>query len=665
MVSARKYRPSSFDSVVGQEHITKTLQNAIEKNQLAQALLFCGPRGVGKTTCARILAQAINEFDETQQLNQSMNIYELDAASNNSVDDIRNLIDQVRYPPQYGKYKVYIIDEVHMLSNQAFNAFLKTLEEPPGYAIFILATTEKHKVIPTILSRCQIYDFNRISIEDMVSHLKFVAEKENVQAEEEALHLIAQKADGALRDALSFFDMIVTFTPDNKVTLEATLHHLHVLDYDYYFRVTDYLLQENTSDTLLLFDEILAKGFDSHNFINGLTEHLRNLMVCKDPATVQLLEVSETVKQRYLQQSQQTSLSFLLTSLNICNQCDLAYKSSKNPRLHVEIALMKIAHVPSAVQLASNQSKKKTLSSHEQGAEGIEHGAESKGQGAESKEQPGEGIEHRADRKGQGAEGNGQEAEGAGHEAKSREQGAGNQGQVANSTETIVESTELRAASPDNPQKPDSESLEVLPEVQNAKNIAVTSVATSVNTLTPTQPSSEQSKSTTPKKKSPGGKQKTKFNTTKLPRLADLKSQFGEDTVVEQDQPDTGSNRSERFAKKDLFMHWQAFANEKRKNGKQQEYLVLSQQPELIDDLTIQIKLNSSVQIDTVDRLKSDLMPFLRDKLQNDGLKLEAELELDESKPFIYTPAEKFKFLAEKHPTLRTLQEKLGLDPDF
>ncbi len=359
VVSARKYRPSSFDSVVGQDHITKTLQNAIDKNQLAQALLFCGPRGVGKTTCARILANTINEFDQSQELSQSMNIYELDAASNNSVDDIRNLIDQVRYPPQYGKFKVYIIDEVHMLSNQAFNAFLKTLEEPPAYAIFILATTEKHKVIPTILSRCQIYDFNRIGISDIVDHLKFVAKKEKIEAETEALHLIAQKADGALRDALSFFDMIVTFSADSKVTLEATLHNLHVLDYDYYFRITEYLLQENTSDTLLILEEILSKGFDSHNFINGLSEHLRNLLVCKDPDTIQLMEVSDSVKQRYLEQCQQTSLSFLLTALNICNQCDLNYKSSKTPRLHVEIALMKLAHLPSAVQLAADQVKKK------------------------------------------------------------------------------------------------------------------------------------------------------------------------------------------------------------------------------------------------------------------------------------------------------------------
>lgn len=351
VVSARKYRPTGFEEVVGQEHITTTLQNAIDNNQLAQALLFCGPRGVGKTTCARILARKINGYESQEQAN-SMNIYELDAASNNSVDDIRNLIDQVRYPPQQGSYKVYIIDEVHMLSNQAFNAFLKTLEEPPSYAIFILATTEKHKVIPTILSRCQIFDFNRIQVSHITEHLKKIAEKENIGVEEEALNLIAQKADGALRDALSIFDLIVTFSSDRKVSYQTTIQNLHILDYDYYFKVTDYLLEQQMPQVMLLFDEILKKGFDGHNFIVGLAEHLRNLMVCKDKATVELLEVSESVQQRYLEQAAKVPASFLLTALNLAGQCDLNYKSSKNQRLHVELTLMKMAYINSAVQMA-------------------------------------------------------------------------------------------------------------------------------------------------------------------------------------------------------------------------------------------------------------------------------------------------------------------------
>lgn len=376
VVSARKYRPADFKSVVGQQHITTTLQNAIKNNHLAQAFLFCGPRGVGKTTCARILAKTINcesltsDFEacgtcdscQSFQNSSSFNIYELDAASNNSVEDIRNLVDQVRYAPQKGKYKIYIIDEVHMLSNQAFNAFLKTLEEPPKYAIFILATTEKHKIIPTILSRCQIFDFNRIQIKHIAEHLKYIAQKETVDYEEEALRLIATKADGALRDALSIFDLIVTYSAGKKVTYLETINNLHILDYDYYFKVVDGLLAGDLSTTLLLFDEILKKGFDGHNFIVGLCEHFRDLLVAKDPATVELIEVSESAKERYLQQTESASVSFLLSALNIANQCDINYKTSKNQRLHVELALMKMAKLPEVfrlVTLASEDSKKK------------------------------------------------------------------------------------------------------------------------------------------------------------------------------------------------------------------------------------------------------------------------------------------------------------------
>jgi len=376
VVSARKYRPSNFKSVVGQQHITTTLKNAIKNNHLAQAFLFCGPRGVGKTTCARILAKTINcenltsdfeacnECDSCKAFNQnaSFNVHELDAASNNSVDDIRNLVEQVRYAPQKGNYKIYIIDEVHMLSTQAFNAFLKTLEEPPKYAIFILATTEKHKIIPTILSRCQIFDFNRIQIKDIAEHLKYIASEETIEYEEEALRLIATKADGALRDALSIFDLIVTYSAGNKLTYHETIDNLHILDYDYYFKVTDALLNESIGETLLIFDEILKKGFDGHNFIVGLSEHFRNLMVCKDPATVALLQVSENAQERYVSQSSSASLSFILSALNICNQCDIHYKSSKSQRLHVELALMKLAKLPQAINLAAlaqEESKKK------------------------------------------------------------------------------------------------------------------------------------------------------------------------------------------------------------------------------------------------------------------------------------------------------------------
>ncbi|WP_313383734.1 DNA polymerase III subunit gamma/tau [Chishuiella sp.] len=343
VVSARKYRPHNFEDVVGQSSITNTLEQAIKNNQLPQALLFCGPRGVGKTTCARILARKINEENgiESDQ-DFAFNIFELDAASNNSVDDIRNLIDQVRIVPQIGKYRVYIIDEVHMLSTAAFNAFLKTLEEPPAHAIFILATTEKHKIIPTILSRCQIYDFKRINIEDIKNHLKNVAEKENVLFEDDALHLIAQKADGALRDSLSIFDRMVTFTNKN-LTYSAVAENLNVLDYDYYFKMTDACLENNIPEAMIQFNEILNKGFDAHLFISGFGAHFRDLLMAKTVNTVNLLEVGEKTKGKYLEHAQKCSAPFLFDAIEICNQTDLNYKSSKNPRLTVEIALMQLS----------------------------------------------------------------------------------------------------------------------------------------------------------------------------------------------------------------------------------------------------------------------------------------------------------------------------------
>lgn len=343
IVSARKYRPQSFKDVVGQEAITNTLLNAIENDHLAQALLFCGPRGVGKTTCARILAKQINQDGIVKEDEDfAFNIFELDAASNNSVDDIRNLIDQVRIPPQVGKYKVYIIDEVHMLSQSAFNAFLKTLEEPPKHAIFILATTEKHKIIPTILSRCQIFDFKRITVKDTAAYLKFIAEQQGVEADEDALHVIAQKSDGALRDALSIFDRVVSFS-GKKLSRKAVTENLNVLDYDTYFKTTDLLLDNNIPELLLLFNDILAKGYEGHHFIAGLASHFRDLLVCKHENTIDLLEVSDSAKEQYLKQSKKTLESFLIKAIDIANACDIHYKASKNHRLLVELSLMKMA----------------------------------------------------------------------------------------------------------------------------------------------------------------------------------------------------------------------------------------------------------------------------------------------------------------------------------
>ncbi|GLB50136.1 DNA polymerase III, subunit gamma and tau [Neptunitalea sp. Y10] len=345
IVSARKYRPQTFKDVVGQKAITNTLLNAIDNNHLAQALLFCGPRGVGKTTCARILAKMINaDGTETEDEDFAFNIFELDAASNNSVDDIRNLIDQVRIPPQVGKYKVYIIDEVHMLSSAAFNAFLKTLEEPPKHAIFILATTEKHKIIPTILSRCQIFDFKRITVTDAKEYLSYIAEEQGIEAEDDALHIIAQKADGAMRDALSIFDRVVSFS-GKHLTRQAVTENLNVLDFETYFTATESILENQIPELLVQFNEILSRGFDAHHFIAGLASHFRDLMVCKNEATLSLLEVGEEAKLRYAEQSKKASMPFLLEALRLANECDLNYKTSKNQRLLIELCLMQLASI--------------------------------------------------------------------------------------------------------------------------------------------------------------------------------------------------------------------------------------------------------------------------------------------------------------------------------
>jgi len=376
IVSARKYRPGSFDEVVGQEHVTSTLKSALHKDQLAQAYLFTGPRGVGKTTCARILAKVVNcenPIDKNTACNEcesckafdgnaSFNIFELDAASNNSVDHIRMLVDeQVRYLPQKGTYKVFIIDEVHMLSKSAFNAFLKTLEEPPKHVIFILATTEKHKIIPTILSRCQIYDFRAIQVSDIVKQLESICAKENLTAEREALHIIANKADGAMRDALSIFDRIVSSSEDNTITYKQVLQNLNLLDYDYFFKITDHILQSDLSSVLLLFSKVLREGFDANLFVNGLSEHLRQLLISKDPRTHILLEVGEELKARYINQSSLVDKSFALSALNIINQCDYQYPLAQNKRLHVEIALSKLCHIKDIIKGKDQVLEKKKI----------------------------------------------------------------------------------------------------------------------------------------------------------------------------------------------------------------------------------------------------------------------------------------------------------------
>jgi len=379
IVSARKYRPQNFSTVVGQAHITTTLKNAIKNNQLAHAFLFCGPRGVGKTTCARILAKTINCLNQTADgeacntcnscvsfdAGTSMNIHELDAASNNSVDDIRSLVEQVRFAPQAGKYKVYIVDEVHMLSSSAFNAFLKTLEEPPPYAIFILATTEKHKILPTILSRCQIFDFKRITNNDTIDHLQEICDKENIKAEKAALHVIAQKSEGCMRDALSILDKIVSFT-NGEVNYSNTLEHLNILDEDYYFKLLGCMQQQKLSDALLLYDEINQKGFEGDTLLEGCSEFIRNLLVCKDAKAAVLLEVADDFKQKYMQAAKQIATGWLLAALNLLNESEINYRQARNKRLHVELAIIKLCYLAQAVELLDTDgavSKKKLVES--------------------------------------------------------------------------------------------------------------------------------------------------------------------------------------------------------------------------------------------------------------------------------------------------------------
>jgi DNA polymerase III subunit gamma/tau len=629
VVSARKYRPATFDSVVGQHHITNTLKNAISSHHLAQAFLFCGPRGVGKTTCARILAKTINCQNITPEVeacnecescrsfnsNSSFNIHELDAASNNSVEDIRNLVEQVRYAPQTGKYKIYIIDEVHMLSNQAFNAFLKTLEEPPAYAIFILATTERHKIIPTILSRCQIFDFNRIRIEDMVRHLGNIAQKENIQAEPDALHLISQKADGALRDALSIFDQMVTFSGHN-VTYKATVENLHILDYDYYFRLTDHLLEQNLSGALLLFDEILKNGFDAHNFLIGIGEHFRSLLVCKDPQTVQLLEVSDNIKAKYAEQSQKSSVSFLLSGLNLVSTCDTNYKSSKNQRLHVELCLMKMAHLNAAFSFAQEGAELKKAkvaapapaATKPAGAPAIPSAA---------MQQPTAGTVPSAAMQGGG--------------------GIPSVGLQQPHQQGHVPSQDLQQ-----PPKPQH----VTPDAHLSPPEAKAAPA----------PAMQRPSIPVPPQKKLG----------KLPSLKDLQNQptAVADTAVAEEEEDTNYGAVVPLDPSRVNTVWHAILRRKKAEN-MMEYTLLNRQFHIGADNEIVLHLENHVMMDQFTSLSREILRELKKETGNRSIKLRAEvMEVQEGNK-LYTSQDKFNYLAEKYPVLVDMKQRFGLDTDF
>jgi len=637
VVSARKYRPATFDSVVGQHHITTTLKNAINSHHLAQAFLFCGPRGVGKTTCARILAKTINCQNltpETEACNEcescrsfnnnaSFNVHELDAASNNSVEDIRNLVEQVRYAPQTGKYKIYIIDEVHMLSNSAFNAFLKTLEEPPSYAIFILATTERHKIIPTILSRCQIFDFNRIQIGDMVKHLKNIAQKEDIKAEDDALHLISQKADGALRDALSIFDQMVTFS-GHHITYKDTVANLHILDYDYYFKLTDYLLAEDLSGTLLLLDEILKNGFDVHNFVSGIGEHFRSLLVCKDNVTVQLLQVSETIKTRYAEQANKTSLAFLLSGLNIVSTCDTNFKNSKNQRLHVELCLLKLATLNHAVNFAKdfslNGDVKKKTSVNPSGSSAASQAASPPSlKPTEVKAEP---VSAR----------------------------------VVVDSNLNVPANNLPGSNGNGTNGIKQPYSEPVPTHETSP--------TAINKMPPVPIVAEPAPTTDRNVPQPTAKKMVK-----LPSLKDIQAQASRPAVspnVVENTTEIVSTGPARAVSPEQFQAvWRELVQQKKAEDKTSEYLIIDRPVQLNENLEVILQVENPVQLSQFNEIRSEFMADLRRRLGNNRVNVKLEVKEQDTGRKLYTSQDKFAYLSEKYPILPDLKKRLGLDTDF
>ena len=582
IVSARKYRPSTFESVVGQQALTQTLRNAIRTNHLAHAYLFCGPRGVGKTTCARIFAKTINclnptadhdacnECESCRAFNEqrSFNIHELDAASNNSVDDIRSIIEQVQIPPQMGKYSVYIIDEVHMLSPSAFNALLKTLEEPPSYAIFILATTEKHKVIPTILSRCQVFDFARITINDTIHHLQYVAQQEGIDVSEEALNVVAQKADGGMRDALSIFDQLVSFC-GNHITYEQAIEVLNVLNYDYYFQLVDAALQAQPTQALLILDDVLQHGFDAGNFIVGLAKHLRDVMVSKDPATIKLLETSESIRQRYLEQAQRCSARWLLKALDVMNTCDINYRTARNKRLTVELALVKL-------------------------------------------------------------------------------------------TQLLTPDTPAQPTQPTPKPQPQPVAKATTAPVATPTATTITTPTTSVTPMTSaTKPAPTQAPTHTPKLPSLGGIGLINKTPTTTAQAAPT-TQTAPTTPTTQTAP---TLRETPFTPQQLADVWHRLQQNFPDDARLQAVLSTTT-PEILNPRLCRITVANTLLKQEFSKFGRQIMDIVRDKLQNDYLKLQVEVEDHQTQTRAYTTSEKYKELLKQNPQLQDLRDKLDLSLD-
>lgn len=626
IVSARKYRPQAFEEVVGQGHVTNTLHKAIESNHLAQALLFTGPRGVGKTTSARILARMINsDGQEDPDQDFSFNIFELDAASNNSVDDIRNLIDQVRFAPQVGSYKVYIIDEVHMLSQQAFNAFLKTLEEPPKHAIFILATTEKHKIIPTILSRCQIYDFKRISVEDIVAHLQNVAAQEGVSAEDSALRIIGQKADGALRDALSIFDRIVSFSGE-KVTYQDVIENLRILDYDYYFRTIDLITQGDQAGLLNLFNSILENGFDGHLYLNGLASHCRDLLVCQDPSTIGLLEVGTEVQERYKAQAQIINSRFILNGLKTLSEADVRYKNSNNPRLLVELALLELMMLWQKTNSAAAEKKKKpespSLSPSSEAPSNPRSSAPVSPEAPSTGDQP---------------------------EPIKREEAPTQTPEQANisqpETQESPKATEPQSAALRDPQEnpgrqvsSTSNSLEEPEIIEGAKPAA-------------------------PSLNNPPKKRGSSFS------ISQALSGESTDDDLDQEEEEEDLDRPVAGKPQELFdmiglqKVWNQFIEKAKSEGQKVVVATLiDKELKIKDQFEVQVTLDNTLQGQTFQEIKRDLLYYCREQLQNFALHFSVHIEKGSQKLDPYSAPEKYQYLLDKNPHLAKLRDDLGLD---
>ena len=620
IVSARKYRPATFDTVVGQRALTTTLKNAIANQKLAHAYLFCGPRGVGKTTCARIFAKTINclhpkedgeacnECESCQAFNEqrSYNIHELDAASNNSVEDIRSLIEQVRIPPQIGKYKVYIIDEVHMLSQAAFNAFLKTLEEPPHHAIFILATTEKHKILPTILSRCQIYDFNRISVSDMVEHLESVALKEHVEVEPEALNVIAQKADGGMRDALSIFDQVVSFT-NGHITYKSVIDNLNVLDYEYYFRLTDCFLENKVTECMLLFNDVLKKGFDGNHFITGLSSHLRDLLVSRDPATLPLLEVGASIRERYQAQAQKCTPQFLYKAMKLCNDCDLNYRLSKNKRLLVELTLIQVAQLTAeAEEPGQGRSPKQTLSPV------FNQATAQAAQPATPKPQP--------------AAGN-YTAQPAGNYASTLQQ--------PNASYRPAEPVQPATSAP-SPQAsaPGAGPMHAnpLPKTSAEKKIPVMKAGSMGISI-------RRSQAPQTEKAAPAAQA-----TAAIPQV----DANWEDYI---------------FNEKDLNYYWREFAARLPKEEAANAGRMMNMQPQLLKDgVTFEVAVDNDIVQKYMQQLAPHIETHLRTQLHNRKIRMTVRVSAPNENIRAYSHVERFQMMSQKNPKLLKLKEALGLE---